>query len=231
MVRRMMVVCLAAGLVAGCGGKKEAPKKGAAPAPKETAVAAAPQVGVDYSKPAILTDAGMKTLCACVNEMKAAKVDPMPKKQDDPAAMEALGSPEKLGAMMEELPEAKAILDKHGLDGATFAHEMLTAAACTSVAIKSKDWAEYQKNAKAMRAQMSGSTTMMKGFMQAGLQNLEGEEKAKKQKQVDQMIKAMEQMMALMADYAEQSPKGNYELCVKYKDELAAAAPEKKAGK
>ena len=228
MTKRLVVAGLMTAMMVGCGGKEESPKKGKAPKK-----AAAPTVrkAVDYSKPALLTDESMKTLCACANEMKAANVDPMPSKKDDPGAMDAMASPVALGAMFDKEPKGKAILDKHGMDGPTFAHQMLTAAAVMSVAAKAKDWPDYQKKAKAMKAEMAASTAMMKGFMQAGLQNLKGEEKAKKQKEMDQAIKSLEKMMTMMADYAGQSPQQNYDLVVKYKDDLGALKPDKAAKK
>ena len=162
---------------------------------------------------------------------KAAHIEPMSAKRNDPSTMEAMGSPEKLGELIGKEPKAKAILVKHGYaDGATFAHGLLTVVAVQSVAVKVRDWGGYQKQARMMRRQVATSTAMMKNSMQAALQNLQGEEKAKKQKEVDQ-LKAAEAMMVLLADYAEKSPKGNYKLVVKYRDELGPTQQEKRKGK
>ena len=223
------MACLAALVVAGCGGSDEqpattekaktAPPQAAASRPATPVTAATPMD--KYSRPAKLTERDISRLVACTKGMRAAKVAIMPSSADDPAAQEALGWPPKLGQWIEKQPGAKAILGKHGMTGTALAHQFLTVTAGRELAAKARDWPDYQEQAKAVGKKTKAKAAMMRGVLELALQQFEGDEKARKQKEGELAMKRMERMMMLMANYAVHMPRENYDLMVKHKAELA----------
>jgi len=223
---RIAWACMAGLLIAGCGGQAPDQKTSS----DETSQSAGPAKGGPggaYSEPAVLTEADIQKLMACIKDMETVKIDPMPKDGASVEVIEALGSPTRLGAFVEKQPKGKEILAKHGLTGPKMCHQMLTAAAGLDVVGKSKDWADYQDKAKKKPGQVESTLNMMRRMMEteAGLKELAGEEKARKQKEIDRMTKAWRQMLKLMADYAHGMPRQSYDVIVKHRTTLEAMMP------